>query len=475
MEADVRTSFAQQPARPTDWCDLARLTIDMLPDVALLGVFDYYLSSTKEWRTLVHVCRKWRVVVFGSPRRLDLQLYCTASTPVRETLDVWPRLPISVWVTDPKMWDKWGVDNIIAALEHSDRICQLILYNLSSSQWEKVLTAMQKPFPALTSVGFRPMDKTAPVPASFLDGSGPCLRSLWLYFIPFPGLPNLLLSATHLAHLRLHGIPHSGYISPDGMVACLSVLTGLKSLVIEFESPQSRPDWKNRRPHPQTRALLPILTYLKLRGAGEYLEDLVARIDAPLLYYLEIAFHHRLIFDTPLLTQFFSRTPMLKSPDEARVFFSDSQVWITFNGDLNLVISCKQSDWQLSSLAQVCRSSFPLAIIPGVERLHILDGSPPPEWQDDVENSQWIELLRSFTAVKGLYICREFAPRVVPALQELVGERATEVLPALQSLFFEEPLPSGPVEESIGQFVTARRLTGHPIAISHWERKKDEW
>ena len=190
MEADVRTSFAQQPARPTDWCDLARLTIDMLPDVALLGVFDYYLSSTKEWRTLVHVCRKWRVVVFGSPRRLDLQLYCTASTPVRETLDVWPRLPISVWVTDPEMWDKWGVHNIIAALEHNDRICQLILYNLSSSQWEKVLTAMQKPFPALTSVGIRPMDKTAPVPASFLDGSGPCLRSLWLYFIPFPGLQN---------------------------------------------------------------------------------------------------------------------------------------------------------------------------------------------------------------------------------------------------------------------------------------------
>jgi hypothetical protein len=35
-------------------------------------------------------------------------------------------------------------------------------------------------------------------------------------------------------------------------------------------------------------------------------------------------------------------------------------------------------------------------------------------WHDDIENSEWLELLRPFTSVKNLY-----APHIVPALQEL--------------------------------------------------------
>ena len=72
----------------------------MLPDFALPETFDFYVDQDKEWveawHTLVHVCRKWRNVVFGSPRRLNLQLFCTHSTPVRETIDFWPLLHILV-------------------------------------------------------------------------------------------------------------------------------------------------------------------------------------------------------------------------------------------------------------------------------------------------------------------------------------------------------------------------------------------
>jgi hypothetical protein len=53
-------------------------------------------------------------------------------------------------------------------------------------------------------------------------------------------------------------------------------------------------------------------------------------------------------------------------------------------------------------------------------------------------------------------------------VRELVEERVTEVLPALQT-FFLEPLPSGHVQESIGQFVAARRLAGRPIVVSRWD------
>jgi hypothetical protein len=142
--------------------------------------------------------------------------------------------------------EKWGVDNIIAALEHNDRVCGIRSLNISetpNSQYEKVLAALQQPFPALTRLNLRPKLETSPVdPDSFLGGSAPQLRSLALHSIPFPGLPKLLLTTTHLAYLSLSNIPHSGYISPEAVVTCISLLTWLEKLVITFKSPQSRPD-----------------------------------------------------------------------------------------------------------------------------------------------------------------------------------------------------------------------------------------
>jgi hypothetical protein len=108
-----------------------------------------------------------------------------------------------------------------------------------------------------------------------------------------------------------------------------------------------------------------------------------------------------------------------------------------------------------------------------VEHLYIQYGYLDVLWNDDIENSQWLELLQPFTAVMYLYLSQEFAPHIAHALQELSRERVTEVLPALHSLFLEEPDPSEdsrPVQESIGQFVSARYLAGHPIAVSRWER-----
>jgi hypothetical protein len=89
--------------------------------------------------------------------------------------------------------------------------------------------------------------------------------------------------------------------------------------------------------------------------------------------------------------------------------------------------------------------------------------------KDDIENSQWLEFFHTFTTVKDLYISREFAQRIVPALQE---QSVTEVLPTLQSLFLEATLDLGPDQEVTEQFVTTRRLAGRPIAISCWEKKR---
>jgi hypothetical protein len=346
---------------------------------------------------------------------------------------------------------------MVAALKHNDRICRIQLLSLPGSQLEKILAAIQQPFPELTrlAIGLEESD-TAPVaPDSFLGGSAPRLQEIRLVRIPFPGLPELLLSATHLVKLYLLQIPDSGYISPEAMVTCLSVLTSLEHLKIEFESAQSRPDPKG--PPPLTRALLPALAVLNFQGDSEYLEDLVAWVDAPLLEYFHITFFHQLIFDTPRLKQFISRTPKFKAHDEACVDFYDWGVSVhfpqTFDGQLELEILCELLDLQLPSLLQVCSLSFPQAFIPSVEHL-------------------CIRILEGFTAVKDLYMSCRITTWVVPALQELVGERVTEVLPALQNIFLEEPLPSGPAWEAIEQFTSARQLAGHPIAVSRWEKRR---
>jgi hypothetical protein len=451
----------------------------MLPDLALLEMFHFYVDQTASvdvWQTLVHVCRKWRNIVFGSPRRLHLQLICSNETPVKETLGVWPSLPIIMKYYDPPASD---VANVLAALEHHDRLCEVTLWDVPSPQLEEFSAVMKEPSPALTHLWLKSNDdEAAPVhviPDSFLGGSAPRLRLLFLRRVPFPALPKLLFSATNLVHLELHNIPHSGYIPPETIATCISTSIGLKRLVLKFESPRSRPVRVSRRPPPQTRSVLPALIDFSFTGVSEYLDDLVARIDAPLLSYMSITFFHQLILHTPQLTQFISRTPTLKlnSQTQARVLFSGLGVSCvlprTHSKGLLLGISCRQSDWQLSSLSQVCTSSFPQALIQTVEHLYILeDTHSRPRWQDDTETSDWLEILHPFTAVKNLYLSKEFAPRIAPSLQELVGQRATETLPALQSLFVEDHHPSGPVQEDIGKFVAVRQVSDHPVAISSW-------
>lgn len=418
----------------------------MLPDEALLEIFDFYLYGNERidgWHPLVHVCRKWRNVIFGSPRRLNLHLYCTANKPVKEMLDIWPPFPI---IVDGSYCLSSSMDNIIAALGQNDRISEVVFGHTSSSLWAYVLAEMQVSFPELIRLHFESKNKTVPaIPDLFLCGSAPRLRSLSLDGILFPGLPKLLLSTTDLVDLSLSNIPHSGYIAPREMVCCLSALPRLKTLSLNFQSPRSRPDPGSRCRPPATRSILPALTELRFTGVSEYLEDLVARIDAPLLHVLDIRFFLQLIFDTPQLAQFIDCIPQLKKPDEAQMVFSDSGVSVsvprTFGDrDLELGISCRQIDWQLSSLEQVCRSCFPQALKSSVEHLYILEkGSSQHHWQDDIEISQWAELFLQFTTVRNLYLSKGFAPRVIPALQELLGDSAIGILPALQHVYLEVP------------------------------------
>ena len=456
------------------------IRIDVLPDDVLLEIFDFYINmyssqgtkwGTEAWQLLVHVCRRWRTLVFGSPRRLNLQLCCTPDTPAKDTLDVWPALPLLI---KGKMALS-GTDNVIAALGESTRVYEVNL-DLAGFQVEEVLAAMQVSFPELTETWlWSHYDETPPViPDSFLDGSAPRLRIFTLDNIPFPGLPKLLLTATHLAHLRLYNIPHSGYISPEEIVALISALSGLETLFLSFRSPQSRPDQGSRHPPPSKRPVIPALTHLNFKGVIEYLEDLVAFIDTPQLESLYITFFNQIDFDTPRLAQFINRSPKLRK-HEAQVEFDDSGANIALpprSRTLQISISCIEPDWQLSSIEQICNSS--LYLLSTVEDIYIAHQYSRLVWKNDaIENTQWLQLLLPFTAVKNLYLSKVFAPGIAAALQELVEGRIAVVLPSLQNIFVEGFEHSGPFQKNIGQFIAARQLSDHPIEISVWDKGSD--
>ena len=179
------------------------------------------------------------------------------------------------------------------------------------------------------------------------------------------------------------------------------------------------------------------------------------------------------MFDTPQLFRFIRRSPMLRSLKKGRITFRSEAISVGFSsersdyGRLSVQIPCTATEWQLSSLEQVCTSSLPPVSM--LEDLHIVEGRyRPPRWQDDVENTLWLDLLRSFVAVKNLHLSDELVPHIAPALQELVGGRTTEVLPTLENIFSSVFWPSGPIHKGVERFVAARRLTSHPVAVSRY-------
>ena len=354
-----------------------------------------------------------------------------------------------------------GVTNLLAALEQQNRVWGIWIDGVPDSLLRDSVAT--KPFPALRILDLSSNDERAPLLSdSFLGGSAPRLREMWLDGIPFPGLGKLLLSTTDLVTLSLSKVPHSGYISPEAMAFSLSTLTRLEELYLQFRSPRSRAARENTHPSALSRVVLPALTRLWFKGDSEYVEDIMSRIDAPLLDNMDITFFNQLVFDTPQLRRFISRTGILRAPDCARIFFDDDHVTVKPCWALSLRVLCEPSDWQLSSLSLLYNSA--LSPLPTLERLEICNRK---YWEDDMENVQWLELLCLFATVKDLVVSEKSFRLLAPALNELDGESTTRVLPALQNVITQGPQPSERDHKAIGKFIATRQLSGSPITIQH--------
>jgi len=396
---------------------------------------------------------------------------------VKKMLDIWPELPIHVLGCGHP--SKEARDDVVAALRLNHRVSGIRLRKYSDSEWEACAPLMQHSFPALTHLWVElAVSIKNTISGPFLGGSAPSLRAIQLCGVPFPALPELLFSTTNLVHLWHDSIPRSGYISPQAMVTCLSALPRLESLSLSFQSPQSLPDRTIQIPPPHTRILLPFLNHLRFRGAPEYMEDLVAQIDTPLLESVQIAVFNQEVLEVSELAKFVRRADKLSLPHQAEVTFKSDFISTMlsprlliglFNPKtLMLNLACPESALRLSCLTKFCVSCLPT--LSPFESLHI---HVPVyyAWQDviDEPDPQWLELLRLFNTVKNLRLSKIVAPHVAQTLRGLLVERVMEVLPALENVFISRLEPSGPVREAISEFADARQLSGHPVSIHDWE------
>jgi hypothetical protein len=289
--------------------------------------------------------------------------------------------------------------------------------------------------------------------------------------IPFPALPNLLLSASDLVDLGLYGLPRSRYTSPEAMVACLSSLNRLEILHLGFKWPQSRPDQPS--PLPQTRVVLPALTNLSFTCTPDYSEDFLARIDTPVLNNFSMSFFTHLTFDAPHFKQFIGRTKGLKPLKVARLFVDP---WST-------TLALKLNQQHGSILEVSCRSIDLITLICGqlspffslIKQLDFIayPGRSPSKMQgeDGIDSTQILELFRPFTAVWSLYVSRSLVPLIATTLQE---PWATEVLPNLWDIYLGGRAMPGTVSEAMQPFVAARRRSRQPVAV-HWEGSTADW
>jgi hypothetical protein len=467
-----------------------QVTIGSLPDDVLLVVFEFYqVVPDKDkkfawnWKNLVHVCQRWRYIIFESPIRLNLQLICTVESPVRKSLDVWPPLPLVVltgnWdsLIDPLM------DNTVAALEQRDRVQQIYFSSLDYLQERLgIIAMMQKPFPALRSLTLK--SSRLPLSDTFLNGSAPSLQDLALCNITFPSLPRFLSSTSDLTSLHLFNIPYSGYIPPEEMATSLSALPKLKSLIIDFEKTEliSLKEIINQVPL-LPRFVLPALTRLEFEGTSEYMELLAARIDAPLLddfqmtffHWAEFGFYTEFLSDIPQTIRFISLLDSFRSSSLTLEFDLHFRASISFPSDPtchsaippSLYIDCTRLDWQVISVTRICSQILPFCS--RIKSLNIKCHRQRGIKQDESEMDPmlWSQLFHIFPSVQRLDIPAMLESSIALALQGLTGESVAEVLPLLHSLFIvgNETAAEG-IALATGLWEQPPRMTSSRLFIS---------
>lgn len=427
------------------------------------------------WFTLVHVCRRWRLLVFESASHLRLSLVCARGTPVADMLAHSPPLPLIIDHLDQHN-DITAADErgITLALQHRDRVRRIRLMK-SVPILQKLIIALDGEFPILEYLSIihqryrRPSiehNMRLTLPETF---RAPHLRHLVLMSFAIPIGSPLLTTMGNVVTLSLNSIPPSAYFHPNALLQRLSLMPQLEILGILFNShfPSRDIERQLSRTPIISRAVLPNLRWFGFQGASAYLEALLPRVTMPLIERLQVSFFNQLTYPIPHLQQFMGTAENLRLNTATLTFLLDHLTVVAYPHKgarmftLVMAIGGRHLDWQVVSTAQVLQTLK--TVFSAVEHLtleykrHLIS----LEWKNEADRAQWRELLGAFDNVKTLLVDAELVEQISHSLRPGDGESPTDLLPELQELSY----PARSPEKAFTPFVDARQKADRPVTV----------
>ncbi|KAH8982105.1 hypothetical protein EDB92DRAFT_1895490 [Lactarius akahatsu] len=457
-----------------------RTTVSTLNDDVLLNIFDWYrLHNTTDedqgwnlerwWYKPIHVCQKWRHLILSSPTRLDLHLVCTYGIPVEAMLSHSPPLPIIIFY--PEITGKTSAadeEGALFALQQRERV-RRIQVTATTTILCNLFKAMDNEFPMLERLALHSSTESRTGLMLPEKLQAPPLRHLTLSNIAFPIKSMLLRQADGLITLRLWNVPASPEFHPTHLVAQLSSMSRLEILMIHFYT--AIPNRKvERRPWSvqSTQIILPGLKILAFRGSSVYLEEILARLSAPLLSMLNVEFFNQFTFDLNDLRKFVHKIGEFKFCS-AEMHFDKDFVSVIVDPDLErdgtyplvVQVKCLPLDWQATCAGQICDALKSLLV--RVDSLTLgFYKDDPASWQDEIDHSQWHRLLQTFAGVKTLQLTGGLVGDFFRSLKLDEGELPSELLPELRELVSRG---WGHTDDAFTSFISARQSAGRRIRL----------
>jgi hypothetical protein len=474
--------------------------IDILNDDVLLDIFHLYRLADPEeyedengmlnltwerqrwWHELAHVCRQWRNLILESPSRLNLHLFCTNGVPVANMLAHSPPLPLTVYYHTDREITAEDESGILLALSHRDRVHHIDLWELPDHDVRKFVAVMDDQFPNLERMYIQSWTEFV-LPVTF---QAPNLRHIKLWPASLPiGSPFFTTSTAGLVTLTLHDIPTSAYFPPSYLLTRLSLMAQLKRLSIGFRSPIPNGDVESQLHQTPDMTTLSNLRWFAFTGVSSYLEGLVSRISAPSLSILQVYLFNQLPITVPHLSQFMQSSENLKFSSVQVTFSGIGALSVSlhavpwkWDGPLMLEIRCGHLDSQVASAAQFFGTLSPVLSVVEQVAFSYDEHYHPSVRHNNVDRSEWRELLRPFTNAKTIHVQDDLVNKIFRSLQSDDGEPPLELLPNLEEVGYSGG--SGDACDAVTTFLNEQQIAGHAVSLrlvdrSIFDRIEDMW
>ena len=419
----------------------------------------------------MHVCRRWRRLIFETSSFLGIYLVCNPRVPVAAMLAHFPStLPLAI---DYIRWDRRTAarqqEGMMLALRRPERVRRI---RISVPDWvhplrrQRLIMAIDDEFPKLEFFYIaRSFDSSEEHSALVLPDKfrAPRLRNLILFSLSLSIQSPVITTALGLVTLSLLLSPPFNRFHPNDLLQLVSRTPQLETL--DFRSDVSRSDLRRQlsRMPITVYAVLPKLRWFGFNGSSAYLNALLPQVSAPLLDKLQLGFADGFVLPLPDIFHFVNQAENLRC-GSANLAFSRRAVVMKVRPcagaktySVKTTVFCTHAWHQISFAAEICNElRIPLSEIQYLS----LECSISPTPFDGTNRLRCRQILKSFGNLMTLRVPLGLVREVSNALQSQDGESPMEILPELRELACYW---NAYAHSSFSPFIDARQSAGYPV------------